>query len=187
MAAIDAALAGASVEVPEDMIIARATERWERVERQLSGRGMNPDSYLQMQGKTRQEVIEESRPDAETELKREALLAAVAEAEAIEVSEEEMIEALEHSAEHERTTPAKLLERLRANGRDAMVRDDIKTRKAIDLIAETAKPIPIEQAEARERLWTPEKEREAAGSLWTPRLGLSLARVGDMASIVWRI
>ena len=168
VAAIDAALAGASVEVPEDLIIARATERWERVERQLSGRGMNPDSYLQMQGKTRQEVIEESRPDAETELKREALLAAVAEAEAIEVSEEEMIEALEHSAEHERTTPAKLLERLRANGRDAMVRDDIKTRKAIDLIAETAKPIPIEQAEARERLWTPEKEREAAGSLWTP-------------------
>ncbi len=168
VAAIDAALAGATVEVPDDLVLARATERWERVERQLAGRGMNPDSYLQMQGKTRQEVIEESRPDAETELKREALLAAVAEAEAIEVSEEEMIEALGHSAEHERTTPAKLLERLRSNGRDAVVRDDIRTRKAIDLIAESATSIPIEQAEARERLWTPEKERESAGSLWTP-------------------
>ena len=79
-----------------------------------------------------------------------------------------MIEALAHSAEHERTTPEKLLKRLRESGRDALVREDIRIRKAVDLIAESATPIPIEQAEAREKLWTPEKEREAAGSLWTP-------------------
>ena len=168
IAAIDAALAGATVELPEELARARATERWERVERQLAGRGMDPATYLQMQGKTREEVIEESKPDAELELKREAVLAAIAEAEAIEVSEEEMVEALQHAAEHERMTPEKLLERLRENGRDAMIRDDVRTRKAIDLIAESAKPIPVEQAEAREKIWTPEKEREAAGSLWTP-------------------
>ena len=168
IAAIDAALLGATVELPEELALARATERWERVERQLAGRGMDPAAYLQMQGKTREEVIEESKPDAELELKREAVLAAIAEAEAIEVSEEEMVEALQHTAEHERTTPEKLLERLRENGRDAMVREDVRTRKAIDLLAESAKPIPIEQAEAREKIWTPEKEREAAGSLWTP-------------------
>ena len=168
IAAIDAALLGATVELPEELALARATERWERVERQLAGRGMDPAAYLQMQGKTREEVIEESKPDAELELKREAVLAAIAEAEAIEVSEEEMVEALQHAAEHERTTPEKLLERLRENGRDAMVLEDVRTRKAIDLLAESAKPIPIEQAEAREKIWTPEKEREAAGSLWTP-------------------
>ena len=33
-------------------------------------------------------------------------------------------------------------------------------RKAVDLIVEHAKPIPAEQAEAREKLWTPEKEAE---------------------------
>jgi trigger factor len=168
IAAIDAALAGATVELPDELALARATERWERVERQLAGRGMDPAAYLQVQGKTRDEVIEEAKPDAELELKREAVLAAIAEAEAIEVSDEEMVEALQHTAEHERMTPEKLLERLRENGRDAMVREDVKTRKAIDLLAESAKPIPIEQAEAREKIWTPEKEREAAGSLWTP-------------------
>ena len=129
---------------------------------------MDPDAFLQMQGKTREELIEESKPDAERELKREAVLAAIAEAEGIEVSEEEMVEALAHTAEHERTTPEKLLERLRENGRDAMVREDIRVRKAIDLVAESAKPIPLEQAEAREQIWTPEKEREKAGGLWTP-------------------
>jgi hypothetical protein len=79
-----------------------------------------------------------------------------------------MVEALAHTAEHERTTPEKLLQRLRESGRDSMVREDIRIRKAIDVVAESAKPIPVEQAEAREKLWTPEKEREEAGSLWTP-------------------
>jgi trigger factor len=168
VAAIDAAVDAATVEVPAELVTARATERWERVERQLASRGMDPNAYLQMQGKTRDELLEESKPDAERELKREAVVTAIAEAEGIEVSEEELVEALEHSAEHERTTPQKLLERLRENGRDAMVVEDIKARKAIELVAESAKPIPLEQAEAREQIWTPEKEREAAGSLWTP-------------------
>jgi len=168
VAAVDAAAEAATMELPEELVTARATERWERLERQLAGRGMNPDTYLQMQGKTREEVIEESRPDAERELKREAVLAAIADAEEIEVSEEEMVEALAHTAEHERTTPEKLLKRLRDSGRDAMVCEDIRIRKAIDAVAESAKPIPVEQAEAREKLWTPEKEREEAGSLWTP-------------------
>lgn len=168
LAAIDAAVAKAEVDLPDELITARAGERLERVERQLVGRGMSLDSYLQVQGKTREQAIEESKPEAEAELKREAVLAAVAEAEAVEVSEEEMIEALEHSAEHERTTPEKLLERLRESGRDAMIRDDIRFRKAIDVVAEAAKPIPLEQAEAREQIWTPEKEREESGKLWTP-------------------
>jgi trigger factor len=168
VAAVDAVAAQATVDLPDELATARAEERWERAARQLAARGMSPDSYLQMQGKTRDDVIAESKEDAEAELKREAVLAAIAEAEGIEASEEEMVEALAHMAEHERTTPEKLLARLRENGRDAMVREDIRIRKAIDLVAESAKPIPLAQAEAREQLWTPEKEKEEAGSLWTP-------------------
>jgi trigger factor len=179
VAAIDAAVDAAEVDVPEELATARATERWERMERQLAGRGMDPGAFLQMQGKTRDELIEESRPDAELELKRESVVTAIAEAEGIEVSEEEMVEALEHSAEHERTTPEKLLERLRKSGREAMVREDIKARKAIQLVADAAKPIPKEEADSRkeeaeakaeaaEKIWTPEKEREKKGGLWTP-------------------
>ncbi|MGV1049970.1 MAG: trigger factor [Solirubrobacterales bacterium] len=168
VAAVDAAVAAATVEVPDELVTARATERWERMERQLAQRGMDPNAFLQMQGKAREELIEESKPDAEKELKREAVVTAIAEAEEIEVTDEELVEALEHSAEHERTTPEKLLERLRQNGRDKMISEDIRARKAIELVAEAAKPIPLEQAEAREQIWTPEKEREKAGGLWTP-------------------
>lgn len=176
IAAIDAAVDEAKVDVPDELATARATERWERMERQLAGRGMDPDAFLQMQGKTRDELIEETKPDAEKELKREAVVTAIAEAEGIEVSDEELIEALEHSAEHERTTPEKLLERLRKSGRDSMVREDIRARKAIELVADAAKPIPKEeadarkeQAEAREKILAPEGEKAPkAGELWTP-------------------
>jgi trigger factor len=171
VAAVDAAVDAATVELPDDLVAARAAERLERFERQIAGQGMSPDAFLQMQGKTREELLEESRPDAERDLKREAVLAAIAEAEEIDVSEEEMVEALAHTAEHERTTPEKLLKRLRENGRDAMVREDIQVRKAIDLIAQSAKPIPLDQAEAREKIWTPEKEKEEKGELWTPGSG----------------
>jgi len=169
VAAVEAAAEAATVELPEQIVAARAAERWERLERQLAGSGMSPDSFLQMQGKTREEMLEEARPDAERELRREAVLAAVVEAEGIEASEEEMVEALAHTAEHERTTPEKLLARLREGGRDAVVREDVQVRKAVELIAESAKPIPLAQAEAREKIWTPEKEGEEKPSeLWTP-------------------
>ena len=168
VAAIDAAADQAKVDLPDQLVADRAAERWGRVERQLAARGMAADSYLQMQGKTREEIIEESKPDAAQELRREAVLAAIVDAEGIEATEEELLEALAHPAEHERTTPEKLLARLREKGRDAMIGEDIRFRKAIDVVAEGAKPIPLEQAEAREKIWTPEKEREAAGSLWTP-------------------
>jgi trigger factor len=171
IAAIDAAVDAATVDVPADLVAARATERWERMERQIAQQGMDPNAFLQMQGKTRDEVIEESKPDAERELKREAVVTAIAAAEGIEVAEEELEEALEHSAEHERTSAAKLLARLRENGRDAMVVEDLRARKAIELVAESATPIPLEQAEAREQIWTPEKERKEAGGLWTPESG----------------
>ena len=81
VAAIDAAAEQATVELPDQLVDDRAAERWGRVERQLAARGMSPDAYLQMQGKTREEVIEESKPDAERELRREAVLAAIVEAE----------------------------------------------------------------------------------------------------------
>ncbi len=51
VAAVDAAAEQATVDLPEELATARAEERWERVERQLAGRGMSPDAYLQMQGK----------------------------------------------------------------------------------------------------------------------------------------
>jgi trigger factor len=178
-AAVDAAAAAATIEVPHDLVHARAHEMWDRIERSLQARGVSPQAYAQMQGKTREELVTEAEADAERALRREATLAAVADAEEIEVSDDELLEAL--GPGEGKNAPEKLLERLRDAGRDNLLRDEVRLRKAAELITESAAPIPLDQAAARERLWTPEKEpAEAAeagaggepeakpGELWTP-------------------
>ncbi len=152
-AAIDAVVTGAAVSIPENIVKARGEERWDRVERQMAAQGMNPETYLQAQGKTREEVIGESLDDAEREIRREAVLVAVAEAEGIEVSDAELEEELEHMASHERTTAAKLLKRLRRDGRDEMIAADIRVRKAIDRVAEAATGVEMKAEDARQKIW----------------------------------
>ena len=170
-AALDAAVANAKVELPDPVVDARAAEMWRRVERQLQQQGMEPENYLQIQGKTREEMIEQARPDAERALKREAVLEAVAKAEAIEITEEDMLEALQIPPGHEdhgHPEPADALKDIRESGREELLKDDLRMRRALELIAEQANPIPLEQAKAREEIWTPEKEQEEKAELWTP-------------------
>jgi trigger factor len=166
-AAVDAVAASAKLDVPHDLVHARAHEMWERIERQLAARGIDPRTYAQMQGKDRHDLINDAEEDAEKALRREAVLEAVAEAEGIDPGDEELIEALGPGEGANR--PEKLLARLRENGRDNLLRDEVRLRMAADVIAESAKPIPKEQADAREQIWTPEKgEEEKPSELWTP-------------------
>jgi trigger factor len=170
-AALDAAVANATVEIPDEIIKARAGEMWERVEGRLRQQGMDPSTYLQMQGKTREEIVEEARPDASRALKREAVLEAVAEAEAIEITEEDMLEALQIPPGHEdhgHPEPADALKEIRESGRENVLKEDLRMRKALDMISESATPIPMDQAQAREAIWTPEKDQEEKRELWTP-------------------
>jgi len=115
-------------------------------------------------------VIEETKQDAARQLARESVLEAVADAEGIEADDEALVEALSSAAERERTKPEKLLERLVKSGRDLPIRREIRLRKAVDVLVENAKPIDPDKAKAREKLWTPEKQRKGEGSpqLWTP-------------------
>jgi len=172
-AAVDAAAAEADLSLPDDLVKARAEEMWERTERMLAAQGISAETYLQASGKTREEMIEQAREDAAQQLSREAVLEAVADAESIEVSDDELLEVIERSAEREQTKPAKLLARLKESGRDAALRRDLRLRKAVEVIAGSAIPIEAGKAAAREKIWTPEKQRKEEGSsqLWTPGSG----------------
>jgi trigger factor len=125
-----------------------------------------------LSGKTEEELVTDAEPDAELALKREAVLAQVVRAEGIEVSDDEISDALREAAGADASDKQvkRALKRARAQGAEDALREDIAMRKAVDLLAESAKPIPVEQAQAREKLWTPEKDREeqGAGQIWTP-------------------
>jgi trigger factor len=172
-AAVDAAVAEAKVDLPDELVTARAEEMWERTERVLGAQGVDPASYLAASGKTKEEMVEEAKDDARRTLSRESVLEAVAEAEGIEVSDEDLLEALEPTAEREGTSPDKLLSSLAETGRDAPIRRELRLRRAVDTIAESAQAIEPGTAKARDAIWTPEKQAKEEGSaqLWTPGSG----------------
>ncbi|CAA9490658.1 MAG: Cell division trigger factor [uncultured Solirubrobacteraceae bacterium] len=154
-AVVDAAVANATVDVPQPLIDARAKELWDNMLHSLSHQGINKDAYLSIAQKSEEELLDEAKPDAEQALRREAVLTAVVEAEKLEISDDEVLEALTESAERGNVKPKKLLDRLRSEGRLDAVKEDMAARKAVDLVVDTAKPIEPGLEEARKKLWTP--------------------------------
>jgi len=58
---------------------------------------------------------------------------------------------------------------LRESGAYERLREDLRLREALDRLAQDVKRIPAELAEARDSIWTPEKEKpDTAAKLWTP-------------------
>jgi trigger factor len=169
-AVLDAVVADSQIEVPATLIDARARELWDRMLHSLSHQGINKEAYLRIAGRSEDEILEEAKPDAEQALRREAVIAAVVEAEKIEPSDGDILDALQATAARERTTPEKLRGRLEKAGRLDELVDDLAQRAAVDFLAEHATPISVEQAQARDKLWTPGKEAGETGSsqLWTP-------------------
>jgi trigger factor len=173
-AAVDAVAAEAKIDIPHELVHAKSHEMWHRTARRLRAQGIEPGQYLQMMGKEEEELVTEAEPEAEKALRRESVLAAVADVEGIDVSDDELLEALRQAASQPgRPEPSekalrRQLKKARASGADEALREDIAMRKAVDLIEEHAQAIPVEQAKARDKLWTPEKGEEPAGELWTP-------------------
>jgi trigger factor len=148
-AALDSAVEAATVDVPETLVEARARELWDSMLHSLAHQGISREAYLRIAGRPEDEIVEQSKPDAEQALRREAVLAAVIEAEGIEPSDEEVLEAVEQAAADGggRTSPKKLLERLKSTGRLESLKQDLAQRKALDLITDSAKPVPVESSD----------------------------------------
>jgi trigger factor len=173
-AALDAAVAKAQVGLTPELVRARAQEMWERMLHSLSHRGITREAYLQIAGREEPQILTEMEPEADQALRREAVLTAVVAAEGISTTEEEVLEAISPTAEREGVEPQVLLSDVRDSGRLEEVREDLAARKAVELIAAKAKAIPVAQAQAREDLWTPEKDKDEQDvaaqppRLWTP-------------------
>src|SRR5205823_13351359 len=104
------------------------------------------EAYLRITGREEADIVGEGKADAEQALRREAVLAAIVEAEGIKPSEEEVMEAVERAAPSEGTSAKKLYERLKNAGRLEQLEDDLAQRKALDLVADSAKAIDVEAA-----------------------------------------
>jgi trigger factor len=155
-AAIDAVVANARIDIPHDVIHGKAHDLWHSMEHRLRHSGIDPAQYLAISGKTEEEILKEAEPDAEQSLRREAVLAAIVDAEGIEPSDEELIEFLRSGRpDVDDKQLEKDLRQLEKDGRLSIIREEVAMRKAVDVVAEAAKPIEPSLAEARGKIWTP--------------------------------
>jgi trigger factor len=165
---IDAAVAEATVEVPAVMIDRRINGILSQTANQLP-RGVTFEQYLQATGRTLEQAVEELRPDAEMAIKRELVVEAVAQAEAIEITDADVEAQIRQDAESMGRDAEELAAEVRTGNAWETLREDLRLQRAVQTMVSTAEPISMEQAEAREKIWTPGEEKPEAGSkLWTP-------------------
>ena len=157
-AVLEAAVTEADVEVPDKLVHARAHELLEDTWSMLARQGISKESYLRLTGRDEETLAHEAEPEAAAALKREAVLAAIVAEENIEPTDDQIREALEPTAERQGTTVDKLMDHLRETGRMDRIRGEVATRQAIERVVAEATPITVEQAKARQKLWTPGKE-----------------------------
>ena len=168
--AVDALVEASSVEVPAEVVDRRAAELWSGMARSLGERGISIETYLTMTGQTSEQVVGRLRAEAARAVQRELVLEALAAELGLTVDDDEL-EAFvrEQAAAAEDDDPEATVRRLREHGAWERLRGDLRLRKALDELAGSVKRIPADLAAAREKLWTPEKEKSGAGvNIWTP-------------------
>ena len=136
--AIDALVEMSKVELPEPMIVYQQEKMIDNFGQQLMYQGMNLEQYLNMTGQTRDDMRDQVRPEAEKQIKRSLVIEAVAEAQNIEVSEEDTAAEIEKMAKQYQMEVDKIKEIMGEEQMESL-KMDIKMQKAAEYIASQAK------------------------------------------------
>jgi trigger factor len=167
--AVDALVAASKVTPAGPLVESRTRELLTGFIRSLERRGIAPETYLQLTGRSGEELTRSMQMEAALSVARELALEAVADRVGIEISDEQVKDLIREQAEAAGEDADQVIEDLWQHGRQEDLREDLRLRAALDRVAAEVKPIPLEQAEARDAIWTPDKESEpAATKLWTP-------------------
>jgi trigger factor len=162
-----------SSELPEPLVRGRMADMTRSMMESLAARGMEMSDYLRLTGQTAEQVVDSLRPQAEDAVRKDLVLEAVADAENIEITDDMVESFIREQATQGGEDPDELVSRLMEDPATlTALRIDLRLQKALDIVVDNAKEISPEQAEAREKLWTPEKESGAAAAkpttIWTP-------------------
>jgi trigger factor len=168
-AAADTLVAASKVEAAGPLVESRTRELLRGFARQIEARGVELETFLAMTGQAPEELLARLQDEAQRSVARELVLEAVAEQLALEVPDAEVEELVREQADAVGDDPEQMLASLHESGRFELLRDDLRLRQALDRVAAEVKRIPLAQAEAREAIWTPDKEKPPTETkLWTP-------------------
>jgi trigger factor len=163
-AAVDELVRATNFVAVGPLVEARTRELLTGLARSLEARGIDAGTYMQITGQTPEVLSDRLRAEASLSVSRELVLEAVADKLGIEVTDDDIRDDLREAGESDED----IEEFIESGGADR-VRDEVRMKRALDRVAAEVKPIAPELHEARESIWTPEKEQPAeTPKLWTP-------------------
>ncbi len=131
------ALAGlVTDEIPEPMVAGEMQERLQDLAMRLQAQGMQLEQYLAMTGADPETFSQELRDTATQAVKVDLALRAVADAEGLECTDDDLEDDLQGVAERVGETADVVRERLERGGQMSAVRSDIRKRKALEWLLE---------------------------------------------------
>lgn len=137
--AVDKLVEMSKMDIPEAMLRFQQEQMVRDFEQRLMYQGMNMDQYLQMTKQTREDMMEQVKPNAEKQIKSSLVVEAVANTNNIEVTDEDVDKKLEKMAKQYNMEVEKIKELVKEQLDN--VRSDIKMQKAVELIASKAKEV----------------------------------------------
>ncbi|KXG11509.1 trigger factor [Anoxybacillus rupiensis] len=132
-AVVEKAAENAEIDIPEAMIKTETDRMLREFDQRLQMQGLNLNLYYQFSGQDEAALREQMKEDAEKRVRISLTLEAIAKAENIEATEEEVNAELEKMAEAYNLTVDKIKELL---GNLEVVKEDVKFRKVVDLLVE---------------------------------------------------
>jgi trigger factor len=163
--ALDALVDAASVEPSGPLVDTRTRTLLRELDESMRRRGGTLDTYLQVTNTSAEELVARVHEEAKRSVAGELVLEAAADQLGIEVSDEDVDASIRGRFEE----PERVIAQLRESGVYEQERESLRMAGALDRIAAEVKPISPEQAEAREAIWTPDKEKpKTETKLWTP-------------------
>ncbi len=136
-ALIDQAVDNASLEVADAMVEEEARQIVDNYAQRMQGQGLTMEQYLQYSGKTMEQLVEETKPNALKNIRTRLVLEKIAQEEAIEVSEEDVEKELQQMADLYKLTLDQVKEYM--GSQTEMLKKDLAAQKAEELIYTSAK------------------------------------------------
>jgi trigger factor len=147
-AAVAKAVENVTVELPEAVVQREAAEMLSELKNSIEARGLTLEGYMAATGMTFEKLVEGMLPRASDNVKTRLVLDAVAKAEKLEVTDEEVAASIEQMALANRIDPKELEKRIRKNDRMDELKEQIVRERAVELIVEKAVAGPPEDEAA---------------------------------------
>ncbi|MBB6481052.1 trigger factor [Spirochaeta isovalerica] len=136
--AVDKLVEATEIDVPKSMVDVELEQSWRNFVQQSRMQEEQLLGFLEMQGQTKEQLLDTWRADAEKSVKGQLIIGKILEEEKVEISDEEFEEELQKQADMYNMPIEDLKKSFGENNLTEYLKSDMKTRKVYDMLIKEA-------------------------------------------------